>query len=69
MVSYKKFQKKLIDEDVSKSKIKSDLKLSSATMAKLNSNKYVAMSVIEKICQYFDCNIEEVIEFKNIRRN
>ena len=62
MISYKPFQKLLIDKGLPKSKVKRDLKLSSATIAKLNGNEYVSLLVIDKLCDYLNCTVSEVIE-------
>jgi DNA-binding Xre family transcriptional regulator len=38
--------------------------MSSSTLAKLNNDNYVALEVIDRICQALDCRIEDVVEIK-----
>ena len=68
MISYKPFQKLLIDRDITKAKVRCDLKLSSATIAKLNGNGYVSLSVIDKLCNYLECSVPDLLEFKSINK-
>lgn len=68
MISYKPLRKLLIDKDMSCGELKDILKVSSATMAKLNSDKVVSLTVIDKICKYLNCNIEEVMQYENRKK-
>lgn len=58
---YKPFFKTLIDKEVTREQIKKDLQLSPATMAKLAKGENVSMSVLDKLCEYLDCEIEDII--------
>ncbi|WP_019640771.1 helix-turn-helix domain-containing protein, partial [Paenibacillus fonticola] len=55
MISYKPLQKLLIDRDIKKQELLKMTGISSATMAKLNTNEYVSLEVIDKICAALDC--------------
>ena len=68
MISYKPLKKLLIDREMSTGELKDILKISSATMAKLNSDKIVSLSVIDKICKYLNCNIEDVMQYENKKK-
>lgn len=68
MISYKPLRKLLIDKEMSAGELKNILKISSATMAKLNSDKIVSLSVIDKICKYLNCNIEDVMQYENKKK-
>ncbi len=63
MISYKPFQKMLIDKEMKKQEIVNNIGLSWATMAKLNSNQYVSLEVIDKLCDYLQCQPGDLIEF------
>lgn len=39
-----------------------------ATMAKLNSDKMVSLTVIDKICKYLNCNIEDVMQYESKKK-
>jgi len=58
---YKPFFKTLIDKEVTREQIKKDLQLSPATMAKLAKGENISMSVLDKLCEYLDCEIEDII--------
>ena len=68
MISYKPLRKLLIDKDLSCWELKDILQISSATMAKLNSDKIVSLVVIDKICKYLNCNIQDVMQYENKKK-
>lgn len=59
-MSYKKLWMILLERDISKARLREDLKLSTGTMSKLNKNEEVALSVLMRICEYLDCDIGDV---------
>ena len=62
MLSYKPLFRLLLDRDMSKTQLKNAISLSPNVMAKLSKGEYVSMEVIERICKYLNCRIEDVIE-------
>ncbi|EHI55001.1 hypothetical protein HMPREF9333_01848 [Johnsonella ignava ATCC 51276] len=63
--TYSKLWKKLIDEGMSKTDLREKIKISPSTLAKMSKNQYVSMEILEKICIEFNCDISEILEFKN----
>lgn len=61
-VRYNRLWKKLIDNNMKKTDLIRTCNLSSNVIARLGKNEYVSMETIEKICQYFKCNIEDIME-------
>lgn len=59
-ISYKKLWLLLLERDVSKAMLRTDLKLSTGTMAKLNKGEAVVLSVLMRICQYLCCDIGDI---------
>lgn len=59
---YKPLFKTMIDKEVTREDLKKDLQLSSATMAKLTKGEYVSMAVLDKLCSYLNCEIEDIIQ-------
>lgn len=59
---YKPLFKQLIDKDISREQLKNDLQLSPATMAKMSKGENVALTVLDKICVYLDCEVADVIQ-------
>lgn len=62
MISYKPLEKTLIDKDIYKSRMCIDLHISPNTQAKFKKGQPVALTVIEKVCNYLNCRIEDVVE-------
>lgn len=60
--SYDGLWKKLIDEKMTKEEFRKELKLSPATIAKMGKGGNVSLEVLDRVCNYFDCKIEEVVE-------
>ena len=54
MISYKKLFLIMEEREITKEKLKKEIGLSSATMAKLAKNEDLAMSTIQSLCNYFD---------------
>ena len=64
MFSFNPLWKQLIDKNLTKTDLRIKADFNTATLAKMNKNEFVAMSVLDKICKTLDCKIEDVIEFK-----
>ncbi|MWV43400.1 helix-turn-helix domain-containing protein [Paenibacillus sp. HJL G12] len=62
MISYKPFQKLLIDREIKKQNLLKMTGISSATMAKLNTNEYVSLEVIDKLCTALGCQPGDLLE-------
>ncbi|KOR90379.1 MULTISPECIES: helix-turn-helix transcriptional regulator [Paenibacillus] len=62
MISYKPFQKLLIDREIKKQDLLKMTGISSATMAKLNTNEYVSLEVIDKLCTALECQPGDLLE-------
>ncbi|MEK4128575.1 helix-turn-helix transcriptional regulator [Solibacillus sp. FSL W8-0474] len=63
---YKPLFKTMIDKEVTREDLKKELQLSSATMAKLTKGEYVSMAVLDKLCSYLNCEIEDIIQHSKI---
>lgn len=62
MVSYKPLFKLLLEKDMNKTQLREAVGFSTVTLAKMSKNEYISLEIIDKICDYFSCNIEDVIE-------
>ncbi len=65
-VSYNGLWKLLIDKNLKKSDLVKQVGLSSSTVAKMGKGEKVSMEVLEKICEYLDCNVCDVMSFEKI---
>ena len=61
-ISYKKLWILLAEKEMSKQDFREKLQIASGTMTKLNKGQEVSMSVILRICEYFDCNIGDICD-------
>lgn len=63
-VSYNGLWKLLIDKDMYKKDLGEKLGISSATLAKMGKGETVSMEVLQKICEYMDCDIGDIVSFR-----
>ena len=61
-ISYKKLWVTLIERDISKVTFRKELNFATGTMAKLNRNEEVSLSVLLRICEYLQCDIGDICE-------
>lgn len=60
--SYKPLEITLIKKDKTKMDFRDDLKISTATIAKISKGEYIHLKILAQICEYLECPIEEVVE-------
>ncbi len=61
-ISYKKLWIILIERDISPADFRKDLNIATGTMTKLRRNEEVALSVLLRICEFFNCNIGDICD-------
>lgn len=61
-ISYKKLWHLMLDKDMKKKDIIAAAKITDYTMRKLNNNEDVPVSVLAKISQVLECEIQDIIE-------
>lgn len=61
-ISYKKLWKKLIDIDMTKTQLRLQADLGTATLAKLGKDQQVSMDVLLRICKVLNCDISDIME-------
>lgn len=54
--------KLLIDKGITKTELAKKSDVSSSTITRMGKNEYVALEVIDKICNYLDCEVEDVVK-------
>ena len=62
-VSYNKLWKLLIDKGLTKTELRLQTKMGTATLAKLSANENVSLDVLERICTVLSCDIGDIMEF------
>lgn len=60
-ISYDPLWKKLVDAKWTKSELADKAGISRTTITKMAKNEYVAMEVIEKLCNVLDCDINDIV--------
>lgn len=48
---------------MTKTQLREAVGLSMGTLARISKDEYISLENIDKICQYLDCRIDEVIEY------
>ena len=64
MISYAKLFLMMEEREISKEKLRNEIGISSATMAKLSKNEEVSMSTIQSICDYLNCQPGAIMAFE-----
>ena len=59
--SYKPLWKLLIDKDMTKKQLMIETGISKSTMDKMGRGEAVSMDIIDRLCNFFNCNVEDVI--------
>ena len=61
-VSFNKLWKLLIDKNTTRTKLRTEAKVSSNAMAKLGKNESVQLEVLVRICNHLDCTLDDIVE-------
>lgn len=64
MISYKKLFLMMEEREITKEKLKNEIGISSATMAKLAKNEEVSLAIIKSLCNYFDCQPGAILSYE-----
>lgn len=62
MFSYTPLFTLLVQKGMTKTQLREAIGIGTNTLAKMSKGEYVAMEVLDKICIYLQCNIEDVIK-------
>lgn len=62
-ISYNGLWKLLIDNDKKKVDLINDLGISSSTIAKMTRGEKVSLSILEKICEEFNCDFGDLVSY------
>lgn len=63
-ISYNGLWKLLIDKNMKRTDLIDQVGISSGTLAKMGKNEEVALSVLTKICEKYDCTYGDLISFE-----
>lgn len=63
-INYNKLWKLLIDKKMKRIDLISGAKISSSALSKMGKDEPVSLEVIEKVCHYLKCDIEQVVEIE-----
>jgi len=66
--TYKPLWKLLIDKDMSKKELMQATGISKSTMDKMGRRETISLDIVERICNYFNCKVEDVIEYSRPRK-
>ena len=66
-ISYNRLWKILIDNGMKKGDLKRRTGISSGTIAKMTNGEAVTLTVLEKICNEFNCDIGDLVEIDTFK--
>ena len=61
--SFNPLWKLLIDKGMTREKLRTELQISPTTMAKMSKGGNITLEVLHKICEYFNVQLSEIIEY------
>ena len=62
MFSYTPLFTLLVRKGMTKTQLREAIGIGTGTLAKMSQGECVAMEILDRICTYLDCNIEDVIK-------
>ena len=62
-ISYNGLWKILIDHEMKKTDLISEVGISSSTLAKMSKGEVVSMEILIKICAYFDFDFGDIVSY------
>jgi putative transcriptional regulator len=61
--SYKKMWRKAFEEGLNKTQLRDSIGISNSCLAKLSKNENVSMETLAKLCERFNCDIGDIMEY------
>jgi DNA-binding Xre family transcriptional regulator len=61
-VSYEKLWRKLDERGLLKTELIREAKITSNSMARLGKDEDVRLNVLVKLCRYFDCRLDDLVD-------
>lgn len=61
-INYKPLWKLLIDHGMKKTDLIEKVGISKSTLAKMGKGEYVSLEVLDRICNYFNCQLSDIAE-------
>ena len=69
-ISYNPLWKTLIDKGIkNKTELIEMTGISSGTLAKMSKNEYVSLEIIDNICLFLGCKIEDVVKIEHDKKS
>ncbi|WP_127836656.1 helix-turn-helix domain-containing protein [Clostridium prolinivorans] len=62
--SYNKLWKILIDRGMNKTALRDGVGFTPTTLSRLSKNETVSMNMLARICEYLNCDIGDIVEYK-----
>ncbi len=61
-VSYEKLWKKLEEHNMKRTDLYSKVHISTNAIAKMGRNEDIRVNILVKLCKYFDCKFDDIVE-------
>lgn len=69
IINYKPLFKLLLEKDMTKTQLREAVGFSTSTLAKMSKNEYVSLEIIDNICLFLDCEIEDVVKIEHNKKS
>lgn len=60
--TFKPLWKMLIDKNMTKKALREQTNISKSTMDKMTREEYVSMEILDRICTFFNCEVQDIIK-------
>ena len=67
-VSYNGLWKKMAKRGMKKQDLVTEIGISSATVAKMGKGEPVSNKVLERLCVYFECSVNDIMKYESISK-
>ncbi len=64
VVSYNRLWKLLIDKGITKTEMRKRAGISTNVLAKMGKGEPVSMETLAKICKFFECSFDDIVEIQ-----
>ena len=65
-ISYLPLEILLLKEGKNKQYLRNELNIAPSTTTRISKNEIISLDIIQRICDHFDCQIQDVVQFVRV---
>ena len=59
----------MLEKDMTKTQLREEIGFSTSTLAKMSKGEYVSLEIIDNICSFLNCEIEDVVKIEHNQKS